>query len=795
MCEQNKDSEYFETEPVEDRFNSTEEENETESVEDRFNSTEEENETESVEDRFNSKRFAHLWQLCENCETVIYKKYLIEEKGVCEECGSTLQMSSAERIELLIDDGTWIPMDMNLSTIDVLAKEHTTFDLKTLRRISILLYKIIYHKYFYSEFFEGDIYILKTVVEYYINLVNTLKVVLYKKLMKYLDFDKKGTIKLLQDIIGTSLKTVRIILLEIRNRMQEEVLFKGTLGETLGDIYEDFISLYFEENLAARYEDGVEFVLETRACLEYHNDVFLRLLSKMDKRVIHLEEELLSQDTFLKVVAVNLVKIELYFPEEKRKTKKRKRRFPFYPGDYPETSYFLWHQNHIVVCLMERYLVLEKFKYWFKKRYRNFLKRVEFPRYLLNILAEYAKKEDRDKCYNIIDDLMHDDPLYSTNYEDLVREINDLHEKIKKDCDNNEKKDCDNNEKKDCDNNEKKDCDNNEKKDCDNNEKKDCDNNEKKDCDNNEKKDCEYCDNNEKKDCEYCDNNEKKELLSSNVIEIIKQFSTLALAKEQFSRKKRSSRSSRSSKEDIEDIEDTEDTEEYPFSYHSLTKEEKEYVDTNIELFKKKYNIGKKEFIETEEQSYEDYNTSYQKKSGLPDAIQTGIGQINNSLVALGVMDFKFMGGSMGSVVGEKITRLIQYATEHFLPVILVCASGGARMQEGSFSLMQMNKISAMLHTHQKEKHLLYMSVLTSPTTGGVTASFGMLGNVTIVEPNAYIAFAGKRVIEQTLNQIVDEEDQTSDSLFDFGMFDSMVPRALLKRVLSELIEMYMYGN
>ncbi|XP_057813128.2 acetyl-coenzyme A carboxylase carboxyl transferase subunit beta, chloroplastic-like [Cryptomeria japonica] len=219
---------------------------------------------------------------------------------------------------------------------------------------------------------------------------------------------------------------------------------------------------------------------------------------------------------------------------------------------------------------------------------------------------------------------------------------------------------------------------------------------------------------------------------------------------------------------------------------------------SSIDVLEKKhttFDIKMEEFIETDEQSYQDYNTSYQKETGLPDAIQIGIGEINGIFVALGVMDFQFMGGSMGSVVGEKITRLIQFATKNFLPLILVCASGRARMQEGSFSLMQMNKIAAMLHTYQKEKNLLYISILTSLTTGGVAASFGKLANVTIVEPNACIAFVGKRVIEQTLNQIVDDEDQISDSLFDFGMFDSMVPRALLKNVLSKTIEIYMYGD
>uniref|UniRef100_A0A6N2L174 CoA carboxyltransferase N-terminal domain-containing protein n=1 Tax=Salix viminalis TaxID=40686 RepID=A0A6N2L174_SALVM len=151
----------------------------------------------------------------------------------------------------------------------------------------------------------------------------------------------------------------------------------------------------------------------------------------------------------------------------------------------------------------------------------------------------------------------------------------------------------------------------------------------------------------------------------------------------------------------------------------------------------------------SEEEPYKDRIDSYQKKTGLTEAIQTGIGQLNGIPVAIGVMDFQFMGGSMGSVVGEKITRLIEYATNQFLPLILVCASGGARMQEGSLSLMQMAKISAALYDYQSNKKLVYVSILTSPTTGGVTASFGMLGDIIIAEPNAYIAFAGKRVIEQ----------------------------------------------
>ena len=195
--------------------------------------------------------------------------------------------------------------------------------------------------------------------------------------------------------------------------------------------------------------------------------------------------------------------------------------------------------------------------------------------------------------------------------------------------------------------------------------------------------------------------------------------------------------------------------------------------------------------LNSEDESYKDHITFYQIETGLTDAIQTGIGQLNGITIALGVMDFQFMGGSMGSVVGEKITPLIKCATTESLPLIIVCASGGARMQEGSFSLMQMAKIASALYIHQKEKKLLYISILTSPTTGGVTASFGMLGDIIIAEPKAYIAFAGKRVIEQTLGQKVIEDFQVTEHLFGHGLFDLIVPRNLLKGVLSELFWFY----
>nr|YP_009431056.1 acetyl-CoA carboxylase carboxyltransferase beta subunit [Aphyllanthes monspeliensis]AEX96889.1 acetyl-CoA carboxylase beta subunit [Aphyllanthes monspeliensis]ASW26492.1 acetyl-CoA carboxylase carboxyltransferase beta subunit [Aphyllanthes monspeliensis] len=193
----------------------------------------------------------------------------------------------------------------------------------------------------------------------------------------------------------------------------------------------------------------------------------------------------------------------------------------------------------------------------------------------------------------------------------------------------------------------------------------------------------------------------------------------------------------------------------------------------------------------SEEEAYRDRIDSYQRRTGLTEAVQTGIGQLNGIPIAIGVMDFRFMGGSMGSVVGEKITRLIEYATNRSLPVVIVCASGGARMQEGSLSLMQMAKISSASYNYQSNKKLFYVSILTSPTTGGVTASFGMLGDVIIAEPNAYIAFAGKRVIEQTLKKTIPDGLQAAEYLFHKGLLDPIVPRNLLKGALSELFQLH----
>ncbi|WAL58664.1 acetyl-CoA carboxylase, carboxyltransferase subunit beta [Thermocoleostomius sinensis] len=188
--------------------------------------------------------------------------------------------------------------------------------------------------------------------------------------------------------------------------------------------------------------------------------------------------------------------------------------------------------------------------------------------------------------------------------------------------------------------------------------------------------------------------------------------------------------------------------------------------------------------------SYGDRLREAQEKTSLTDAVQTGLGLIEGSRVGLGVMDFRFMGGSMGSVVGEKLTRLIERSTHEQRPVVIVCASGGARMQEGMLSLMQMAKISGALEMH-REAGLLYVPVLTHPTTGGVTASFAMLGDIIVAEPKATIGFAGRRVVEQTLREKLPDDFQTSEYLLAHGFVDMIVPRTQLKKTLAQLIRLH----
>jgi acetyl-CoA carboxylase carboxyl transferase subunit beta len=173
--------------------------------------------------------------------------------------------------------------------------------------------------------------------------------------------------------------------------------------------------------------------------------------------------------------------------------------------------------------------------------------------------------------------------------------------------------------------------------------------------------------------------------------------------------------------------------------------------------------------------------------AGEGDALLAAAGAVADLPVSLGVMDFAFMGGSMGSVVGEKIARLGQRSLERKHPLIIVCASGGARMQEGVLSLMQMAKVSAVL-AQLAERRLPYICILTNPTTGGVSASYAMLGDAILAEPGAVIGFAGPRVIKQTLGQDLPEGFQTAEFLLDHGMVDQVVHRRDLKHTVGQLL-------
>jgi acetyl-CoA carboxylase carboxyl transferase subunit beta len=186
--------------------------------------------------------------------------------------------------------------------------------------------------------------------------------------------------------------------------------------------------------------------------------------------------------------------------------------------------------------------------------------------------------------------------------------------------------------------------------------------------------------------------------------------------------------------------------------------------------------------------SYKEKLEAYQKNTKLKDAVITGLGKIEEYRVGLGVMDFSFLGGSMGSVVGEKLTRLIETATDRALPVVIISTSGGARMYEGMFSLMQMAKTCAALAYHAKAR-LPYISVLTHPTTAGVMASYASVGDLILAEPAAMIGFAGPRVIKDTTQAELPPGFQTAEFLLEHGLIDAIVPRAEMKDRLVYYLE------
>ena len=191
---------------------------------------------------------------------------------------------------------------------------------------------------------------------------------------------------------------------------------------------------------------------------------------------------------------------------------------------------------------------------------------------------------------------------------------------------------------------------------------------------------------------------------------------------------------------------------------------------------------------------YREKLSAAQRKTGLSEAVVTALGTIDGRKCVVGVLDSRFLMGSMSAAVGEKLTLAIEYAGKNRLPLILFAASGGARMQEGILSLMQMAKTSAALARYA-QKGLLYISVLTDPTTGGVTASFASLGDIILAEPGALIGFAGPRVIQQTIGQTLPEGFQRAEYLEEHGFVDAVVPRGKMRETLSRLLRLHEKGG
>jgi acetyl-CoA carboxylase carboxyl transferase subunit beta len=219
----------------------------------------------------------------------------------------------------------------------------------------------------------------------------------------------------------------------------------------------------------------------------------------------------------------------------------------------------------------------------------------------------------------------------------------------------------------------------------------------------------------------------------------------------------------------------------------------REYIDILIdrgtfkEMDKKMRSVDVLNFVDTK--PYKDRLKEAMKNTGLNEAIVTGTGKMNGISVVIGVMDFRFIGGSMGSVVGEKVARAIEKSLKTRNPLIIVSASGGARMMESALSLMQMAKTSAML-TKLSEAGIPYISILTDPTTGGVTASYAMLGDINIAEPGALIGFAGPRVIKQATGKDLPEGFQRSEFLLEHGFIDLIVHRKELKNRVVQILKL-----
>lgn len=242
-------------------------------------------------------------------------------------------------------------------------------------------------------------------------------------------------------------------------------------------------------------------------------------------------------------------------------------------------------------------------------------------------------------------------------------------------------------------------------------------------------------------------------------------------------------------KKDIEDNQMVCPVCDYHFRVNARTRINQLFDEGSFEeLFSEIKPTDPLDFVDTE--SYKDRLVAAQEKTGLDDAVITGLATIDGHKLATAVMDFDFMGGSMGSVVGEKVTRIMEKAIELRLPVLVVSSSGGARMQESALSLMQMAKTSCAC-ARLDEAGLLYINLITDPTFGGVTASFGTLGDIIIAEQGARVGFAGRRVIEQTIRQKLPSDFQTAEYLMKYGQVDIVSSRKDLRSNLANILAMH----
>ena len=242
-------------------------------------------------------------------------------------------------------------------------------------------------------------------------------------------------------------------------------------------------------------------------------------------------------------------------------------------------------------------------------------------------------------------------------------------------------------------------------------------------------------------------------------------------------------------KQDIEDNQMVCTDCDYHFRVNARTRIKQLFDEGSFEeLFTEVKPTDPLEFVDTE--SYKDRLEAAQKKTGLDDAVITGLASIEGHKVAAAVMDFDFMGGSMGSVVGEKVTRIMEKAIELKLPVLAITSSGGARMQESALSLMQMAKTSCAC-ARLDEAGILYINLITDPTFGGVTASFGTLGDIIVAEQGARVGFAGRRVIEQTIRQKLPSDFQTAEYLMKYGQVDVVSSRKNMRETLSNILAMH----